>query len=459
MANDDRIALLKMGVDAWNAWRDKNPDIRTPALGGVNLTEANLSRANLSGARLYQAYLFEADLSEADLSGADLSKAHLVGANLRRARLSNAHLSEADLWRADLSGADLREANLNGARLRDAHLSEAVLSRADLRGANLSGAQLDNADLSGALLFGDFRGQNLSGVNLSGANLNGANLSGANLSGANLSEAFLHEADLREADLREADLSGADLMRVHLREADLSGAVLSGAVLVEATLIDTDFSDADLTGCRIHGVSAWGLKLERTKQQNLVITPANEPEITVDNIEVAQFIYLMLHNEKVRDVIDTITSKAVLILGRFTDERKAVLDAIREELRKHNYLPILFDFDKPASQDLTATVSTLAHLARFIIADLTDPSSIPHELATIVPTTPVPVQPILLSGSSEFAMFRDLRLRHPWVLTTYHYDSQLIADLGEKVIAPAEAKVEELGERRRMIEAELTKPQ
>jgi hypothetical protein len=64
---------------------------------------------------------------------------------------------------------------------------------------------------------------------------------------------------------------------------------------------------------------------------------------------------------------------------------------------------------KPASHDLTATVSTLAHLARFIIADLTDPSSIPYELATVVPTTPVPVQPILLSGSSEFAMFQDLR--------------------------------------------------
>jgi hypothetical protein len=48
-------------------------------------------------------------------------------------------------------------------------------------------------------------------------------------------------------------------------------------------------------------------------------------------------------------------------------------------------------------------------LARFIIADLTDPSSIPYELATVVPTTPVPVQPILVSGSSEFAMFQDLR--------------------------------------------------
>jgi hypothetical protein len=218
---------------------------------------------------------------------------------------------------------------------------------------------------------------------------------------------------------------------------------------------------ADLTGCRVYGVSTWDPKLEGAKQQNLVITRENEPEITVDDIEVAQFIYVMLHNRKIRKVIDTITSKAVLILGRFTADRKAVLDALREELRKRNYVPILFDFDKPASQDLTATVSTLAHLARFIIADLTDPSGIPYEMATVVPTIPVPVQPILLSGSREFAMFRDLTLRHHWVLTTHRYDTpeQLIADLGAKVIAPAEAKAEDLKERRRMFEAELTKPQ
>jgi hypothetical protein len=32
-------------------------------------------------------------------------------------------------------------------------------------------------------------------------------------------------------------------------------------------------------------------------------------------------------------VIDTIGKEAVLILGRFTEERKLVLDALREELR------------------------------------------------------------------------------------------------------------------------------
>ena len=60
----------------------------------------------------------------------------------------------------------------------------------------------------------------------------------------------------------------------------------------------------------------------------------DEPEITIDDIEVAQFVYLLLYNQKIRKVIDTITSKAVLILGRFTEEHKRGLNAIRDELRR-----------------------------------------------------------------------------------------------------------------------------
>jgi hypothetical protein len=225
--------------------------------------------------------------------------------------------------------------------------------------------------------------------------------------------------------------------------------------------VGADLTGADLTGCRIFGISAWRVKLEGAKQQNLVITDTDEPTVTVDNIEVAQFVYLMLHNEKVRDVIDTITSKAVLILGRFTDERKAVLDALREELRKHDYLPILFDFNVPASRDITETVSLLARMARFIVADLTDPRSIPKELEAIVPGLAVPVQPLLLETSGEpYGMFKDY-WKYDWVLPVHRYKGlePLLATFAEKVIAPAEGKVKALEERRRMIEAELTKPQ
>ena len=76
---------------------------------------------------------------------------------------------------------------------------------------------------------------------------------------------------------------------------------------------------ATLTGCSIFGISAWAVKLEGATQDSLVITPANEPPITVDNLEVAQFIYLLLNNQKIRQVIDTIISKVVLILGHFAE--------------------------------------------------------------------------------------------------------------------------------------------
>ena len=147
----------------------------------------------------------------------------------------------------------------------------------------------------------------------------------------------------------------------------------------------------------------------------------------------------MLNNQKVRGIIDTVTSKVVLILGRFTEQRKAVLDAIRERLRHSNFTPVIFDFDKPSSKDVTGTVETLARLARFIIADLTDPSSIPHELATVVPfLRTTPVLPLRLAGSGGYSMFDDFSA-YSWVLKTHEYKDgdSLIADLAE-VIAPAE---------------------
>ena len=55
-----------------------------------------------------------------------------------------------------------------------------------------------------------------------------------------------------------------------------------------------------------------------TRQNDLVITAHNEPEVAIDNIEVAQFVYLLLHNAKICDVIDTVGKKGVLLLGRFT---------------------------------------------------------------------------------------------------------------------------------------------
>ena len=252
---------------------------------------------------------------------------------------------------------------------------------------------------------------------------------------------YITRPDLRAADLWEASLSGADL-----RGADLAGASLGKADLSGSMLIRTNLEGANLTGCQVYGISAWNINLVGAQQSDLVITDKDEPVITVDNLEIAQFIHLLLYNKKIREVIDTITSKTVLILGRFTPERKAVLDAMRAALRYRNYLPIVFDFEKPASRDLTETISTLAHMTRFIIADLTEAKSIPQELQRIVPDLPsVPVQPVLQASAEEYSMFEHFR-RYPWVLETYRYQNleEVIASLTEKVIAPAELKAHEL---------------
>ena len=248
----------------------------------------------------------------------------------------------------------------------------------------------------------------------------------------------LYKACLYAANLRGADLSGSIL-----RRADLRKAKLHGSHLIYASMVNTRLEGAVISDCNVHGISAWELKLNNTIQRNLIITPLGVPEITVDNLEVAQFIYLLLHNEKVREVIDNITSKFVLILGRFTPERKVVLDAIREELRNHHYVPVLFDFNGPASRDLMETVSTLAHMARFIIVDITDPKSVPAELEHIVPDLPsVPVIPLILRSDYEYALFKSLMRRCSWVMVPCQYESleELIASIGEKIIIPAEHK-------------------
>jgi uncharacterized protein YjbI with pentapeptide repeats len=268
----------------------------------------------------------------------------------------------------------------------------------------------------------------------------------ANLSRARLWDSSLSEVNLSQANFYRANLSDANLSRANLSDANLSQVDLHGADLRLALLNYTNLKGANLTGCKIYGISAWNINLTGAQQADLVITPSDERMITVDNLQVAQFIYLLLRNEKLREVIGTITSKAVLILGRFTPERKVVLNAIREELRKRDRLPILFDFTAPTGQTLLETVLTLAHMARFVIADLTDAKSILQELTAIVPYNPtLAVQPIILASQEEPGMW-DFFRRFPWVLKPYRYHNldEVRASLEDKIIAPAALKAGEL---------------
>ena len=288
-----------------------------------------------------------------------------------------------------------------------------------------------------------------------------ANLYFKDLRRANLRGANLHYANLRHADLSEADLRGADLRGVNLRRADLRGADLRGATLRRAILVETKLEGARFSDCEIYGMAVWSLVGIPKDQSNLKITQPDEPVITVDNLEVAQFIYLLLHNEKIRHVIETVTSKAVLILGRFTPERRAVLDAMREELLdNHDLVPILFDFEPSPKRDLTETIQLLANICRFVVADVTDAKSIPQELSHIIPYMPsVPVQPIILAAQTEYTMFEHWRNFNS-VLPEFLYRDKrhLLDNLQACVIKPVErweAEVKKAAAKERLLQERI----
>lgn len=478
MAGAEHAEVLRQGVGVWNAWRDANPsvqpnlaetDFRSADLRGANfagavLMGAKFTDAKLSGANLQAAMLLAADLMGADLTGADLWRAKLFECNLRSAVLRDAVLKRANGSRIILADGDLTGANLSEAYLPDGDLQRAVLDEADLTEVRLCGADLREAsffkarlrrtDFSRARLEGvdfsakfsqaDFAGEAIfDQAQMQGGKLWEAHLYGASFRKANLQTAYLGGAFLRTADLSEADLRGAFLDKAHLEYANLAGACLEGANLSGAFLRGSDLRHADLRGANlegaqliatevdetvlsdshIYGIAVWDLKGTPREQKGLRVTSGDGATITTDSLEVAQFIHLLLRRDKLRNVIDSITSKAVLIIGRFTPERKVILDGLAAELRRHNLLPIIFDFDRSTSRDVTETIKTLAGLSFFVIADITNPKSAPLELQATVPDYQIPFVPIIEHGEAPFAMFVDLANKYDWVLDTVTYRS------------------------------------
>jgi len=224
------------------------------------------------------------------------------------------------------------------------------------------------------------------------------------------------------ADLREADLRGTSLIRTVIDKAKISGSL-------------------------VYAVNVLDLKGEFEEQKDLIITPSKTPMITVDNIKVAQFVHLILNNEEIQEVINTLISKSVLILGRFSlPERKSILDALRNKLREYDLIPIVFDFDRPTDKDFTETIKILAGLSLFVIADITNPKSSPLELQATVPDYQIPFVPIVQEGEQSFARMVDLQKKYDWVMDTLYYDSieSLINALKPAIIDPAIEKHNEL---------------
>jgi uncharacterized protein YjbI with pentapeptide repeats len=395
-----REAAQKNDPRVWNCWRD----------------EHNVERPNLRGADLSGLVLREVNLQFADLTEACLTEATITG-SFDYAVLNKANLTDARMWSCRFEETQLVDATCHatkfcGSRIVASNFTDADLQKADFERCYLEDTFFDAADLTGATFY--------------------------------------------QADLWMAFLRGATLDHVNFRSANLHGAKLAGASMTACDLRRTVLVDSDLQGttirdCDVYGVSAWGLlRDESTNQRNLRVSKEDESPLYVDDIEVAQFIYLIVQSPRVRDVIDTISRKGVLILGRFTPERKSVLDAIRTRLREFGYVPMIFDFEKPTQRDLEETVKILAGLSRFVIVDITNPSSSPLEIRATVPDYMIPFVPIIECGEKPFSMFEGLQAKYDWVCDTVEYPSAkaLLRALDTEIIAPVLAMEAKIAEKR-----------
>ena len=371
-------------------------------VGGKDLRFINLSDVNLVEKEISSYASFDYEGERISDMIADLEEANLEGANLKGANLKGTNLKKAKLTGTDFEGADLEEANFQGSqtfwtKFRNANLKGADFWRVDLMGADFSGADLEDINLEEANLEGAI----LEGVNLINAILKGSILTRANLKKSYLNKAYIVEANLEGAILEGAKLNNADLMNSCLNRANLSGA--------------------DLSNTNIYGISAWDIITdENTVMKNLIIN--ENPLVTVDDIEIAQFIYMISNNKKIRNVIDSMRTKGVLILGSFDDKTKSILNKITDILKENDLIPMVFYFEGSKELSLMDTVKTMALLSRFVIIDLSERSGQLFEIGNLSASSiKVPYATIASEGTRTTDMVKDLRC-FDWCIN--HYEDQ-----------------------------------
>ncbi len=223
--------------------------------------------------------------------------------------------------------------------------------------------------------------------------------SGITLEGVDVYKAFAESLNIRNAVIRnvtfeEGDFSRADFTNCHFINTRFNKTIFTDANFDHATFENCNLNRVNLTNANFHvdsiketvvyGISAWDLKTSPTsKQSKLVIEKTygfysdiiaeGRIPMMVDDIELAQFIYYLTNHKKLRETINVMNSRSVLLLGRFKNGGLERLYTIREWLLDRNYLPMIFDFERPDSMDLVEVITTMGGLSKFIIADLSGP--------------------------------------------------------------------------------------
>lgn len=328
---------------------------------------------------------------------------------VRTPNLENANLNKIELLKYDFNNA-----NFKGAQLKEAKLIDCGFIGADLESVNL-----ENSNCS----FSNFTKATLNNVNFTSANLINTTMIDCSCINSKFIDTSLVQNLAGGSNFHSSDFTGSKIVITNLIDCNLQETKFVNCFLNGSNLSRSNLDNSIIKDSTIYGVSAWDISTEGSTQENLTITNHyNDSVLSVDDLEIANFIYLISNNNKVADAIDNITTKVVLILGRFTPERLETLKYIKSVLKKKNYVPVLFDFEKPDRRDLTETIGIIGRMSKFVVADLTDAKSIPQELSELIPNNPsLTIYPIVSKEHREYSMFEHWE-RYPWVKSIYKYE-------------------------------------
>ena len=265
-------------------------------------------------------------------------------------------------------------------------------------------------------------GQQIKGRNrldFSGMDFTSVDIHRAFAEGLNLRGAVFENAHFEEGDFSRADFSGAVFRHTRFNKTILTGANFDDAVFVNCNinrvnLVGASFRVREITETVVYGIAAWDLQMsEASKQSRLVIERTHElyseliaqgkVPLMVDDIELAQFVHYLSDHRKMRDTLNILNDKGVLLLGRFKDGGIERLYAVRERLQRHGYMAMIFDFERPDNMSLTETVVTMAGLSKFIVVDLSG-ASVPGELQAILSQIKKPI----VAFGDAYSMFPDI---------------------------------------------------
>ncbi len=286
----------------------------------------------------------------------------------------------------------------------------------------------------------DRQGRMIKGANsvdFSGIQMNNVSVFNAFAEGLNVQNATITGCHFEEGDFSRANFSNTVFINTKFNKTILTDASFTGVTFINCNLnrvnlANADFSLKEIRETVVYGISAWDLKTNpEMKQSKLVIEKSYELysdiiasgriPMMVDDIEMAQFVYYLSSHKKMRNMINILNSKGVLLLGQFRDGGLERLYKLMDWLRERNYTPMLFDFDRPENLDYTETVITMAGLSKFILADLSG-GSVPQELHATLTNFEKPV--IAYSNQPAYSMFKDLKRKNRFSFDFVFTDEQ-----------------------------------